>query len=166
MSITFNANEALKVAERIEGNAGVFYRKAAKLHSSERSKDLLFKLAAMEDQHQETFSLMRAQLAAAEKEPTTYDPMDESLLYLKALADQHGGEGSPTAADALTGKESMEQVLLVAIDLEHKTVQFYTALREMVPASLGQDKLDRIIAEEKSHVVQLSKELHAARGKF
>ena len=166
MSITFNANEALKVAERIEGNAGVFYRKAAKLHSGERSKDLLFKLAAMEDQHQETFSLMRAQLSEAEKEATTYDPMDESLLYLKALADQHGGEGSPTAADALTGQETIVQVLLVAIDLEHKTVQFYTGLREMISANLGRDKLDRVIAEEKSHVVQLSRELHAARGKF
>ncbi|MBU1694835.1 MAG: ferritin family protein [Verrucomicrobia bacterium] len=165
MGILFSADEALKVAERIEGNAGAFYRKAAGLHSGERSQDLLFKLAAMEDQHQETFSLMRTQLSAVEKEPTTYDPMDESLLYLKALADQHGGEGSPTAADALTGKETMEQVLRVAIDLEHKTVQFYTGLREMVPASLGKDKLDRIIAEEKKHVVQLSKELSVIHPK-
>jgi rubrerythrin len=165
MPIIFNADEALKVAERIEGNASAFYRKAAGLHSGERSKNLLFKLAAMEDQHQETFSLMRTQLLEVEKESTTYDPMDESLLYLKTLADQHGGEGAPTAADALTGQESMEQVLRVAIDLEHKTVQFYTGLRGMVPASLGQDKIDRIIAEEKNHVLQLSKELNAVRPK-
>jgi rubrerythrin len=108
---------------------------------------------------------MRTQLLEVEKESTTYDPMDESLLYLKTLADQHGGEGAPTAADALTGQESMEQVLRVAIDLEHKTVQFYTGLRGMVPASLGQDKIDRIIAEEKNHVLQLSKELNAVRPK-
>lgn len=163
MAIVFSIEEALKTAARIEQNASTFYRRAAALQSTQSVKDLLYELAAMEDRHLETFSLMRTELSEAEKEPTTYDPMDEEMLYLKALADMHGGEGSPAAAQALTGKETLEEILRWAIELEQKTVAFYIGLRDKVPAALGRDKMDRIISEEKKHVVQLSRVLNTVR---
>jgi len=55
MAYSFNADELLAVAIRIEGNGAEFYRKAAALQANTENRDMLEKLAAMEDQHQVTF---------------------------------------------------------------------------------------------------------------
>lgn len=165
MSIQFNANEVFLMAERMERNASAFYRRAAELHPGEHNKQFLMKLAAMEETHWEQFAEMRRELEAREKEETTYDPMDESLLYLRAMADEQKAEGSPEATASLTGKETMEQLLRLAITLEGKAILFYTGIKDLVPIALGKGKLDHIINEEKSHVVILSKELQAVKGK-
>lgn len=163
MSIEFNADEVFKIAEKIEANGAAFYRRAAELHPAPHNKEFLLKLAGMEDQHLATFSAMRAKLENADREETAYDPMGESLLYLKALADQHGGEGSPDAQTKLTGKETMEQVLRTAMDLERKSILFYIGLRDLVPARLGGDRIEVIIDEEKQHLVILAHEMQAAK---
>ena len=163
MSIKFSADEILKIAEKIEENGAAFYRRAAELHPEGHNKDFLNKLAAMEDTHLETFAQMRTQLSEKEREGTAYDPMDESLMYLKTLANQHGGEGAPDVAASLTGEESMEEVLNTAIGLEKKSILFYLGVKDMVPAKLGGDKIDHIIEQEKGHLVELSRELNAVR---
>ena len=165
MSIQFNANEVFLMAERMERNASAFYRRAAELHPNEHNKQFLMKLAAMEEGHLETFAEMRTRLEASEREETTYDPMDEALLYLKAMADEQKAEGSPDATASLTGKETMAQLLRLAIMLEGKAILFYMGIKDLVPAALGKGKLDHIIHEEKGHVVILSKELKAVEGK-
>ena len=71
------------------------------------------------------------------------------------MADTHGGEGSPTAADALTGDESIQEIIDIAIGLEKKSILFYLGLRDFVPPDYGQDKLDNIIKEEQRHIIQL-----------
>jgi rubrerythrin len=162
MAIRFNADEVLKIAERTEKNAAKFYRRAAELHDKENVQFLL-RMAAMEDDHKVTFAKMRAGLTDAEKRPTVYDPMDENLLYLKTMADLHGGEGDPEVTASLTGRESLEQIILKAIELEKKAILFYFGLEGLVPPELGQTQIERIIAEEKSHVVILSRELNEIR---
>jgi rubrerythrin len=163
MSIRFNADEVLTMAEQIEKNAAAFYRRAAELHPAENSA-LLLKLAAMEDGHFQTFSEMHRELPPKEKEATTYDPNDETALYLDAMADAHGGEGAPSVTVSLTGKETIEHVLRMAIELEKKSVLFYLGLRDLVPPQLGVERVDRIIEEEKHHVSLLFKELHDAQS--
>jgi len=135
MGIKFNADEVLAVAEKIERNGAAFYRRAEELHPNAKNKEFLGKLAAMEDEHEKTFSAMRQDLSDKEKESTAYDPMDQSLMYLETLADMHGGEGAPTAAEQLTGDESMEDILNTAIDLEKKSILFYVGVKDMVPAN-------------------------------
>ena len=161
MSIRFNADEVFRMAVQIERNGGAFYRRAAELQPGHG--DLLLRLAAMEDGHERVFEGMRQELSAKEHELTAYDPLGEGGLYLEAMADGHGGEGSPVAAASLTGRESMADILRLAIGLEKKSVLFYLGLRDMVPPLLGQSRIDRIIGEEKQHIVTLSRELHAVR---
>ena len=72
------------------------------------------------------------------------------------MADPHGGEGSPAIADTLTGKESMVQIIDIAIGLEKESILFYLGLKDMVPPKYGQEKLDQIIREEQRHITQLS----------
>ena len=108
LAYDFSAKDVFEVAVQIEKNGAAFYRKAAELQSDAENKEFLNKLAVMEDGHESTFVEMQKQLTEAEKSSTVFDPNDESSLYLRAMADSHGGEGSPSAANALSGKESMD----------------------------------------------------------
>ena len=156
MSYDFNADEVFKLAIRIEANGARFYRKAAEFQSDDENRSLLEKLAAMEDVHQRTFEKMQAGLTAAEKAPTVFDPQGDSAQYLMAMADMHGGEGSPSAADALTGEESILEIIDIAIGLEKESILFYLGLKDLVPSDLGQDRVFQIIDQERQHIVQLN----------
>jgi len=156
MAYDFNANEIFQVAIRIEENGAQFYRKAAEFQSDEENRKTLEKLAAMEDTHKATFERMKQDLSAAEKTSTVFDPNNEASQYLAAMADTHGGEGSPAAADRLTGKESIGDIVDIALDLEKESILFYLGLKELVPPQYGQDRLDKIIEEERRHIVQLN----------
>ena len=68
-------------------------------------------------------------------------------------------EGAPSAAAALTGRESISDVLSTAIELEKKSILFYVGLKALVPESLGADKVEAIIKEEAGHVALLSSKL-------
>lgn len=162
MSINFNADEVLAMAERIEEDGAAFYRKAAELRSGDTDEaGFLQGLAEMEDKHKATFSAMRGELTDRMLQETAFDPYMEAALYLQAMADGHGGEGAVSVADSLTAEDSLADIIKTAIGLEHKSIVFYLGLRDMVPPKLGQDKIDAIIAEEKSHVVTLTERLRA-----
>ena len=87
MNYDYNANDILEMAIQIEKNGAVFYRNAAESISDPSHKQLLLDIAAMEDQHEQTFTSMKAALSDEEKKSTTFDPDEEAGLYLKALAD-------------------------------------------------------------------------------
>jgi rubrerythrin len=159
MTIKFNADEVFHIAEQIEDNGAAFYRKAAELNADAGDVQFLNDLAAMEDEHKAIFKEMHQQVSEAEKESTAYDPYGEAMQYLATLADTHGGEGSPDAAAALTGDESMEDILKKGMELERKSILFYMGMKELVAEEHGRDKLDQIIGEEKKHLMTLSKEL-------
>lgn len=151
----FNAAEVFEMAVSIEENGAAFYRKAAELQENADDKKFLDTLAKMEDRHKASFEEMMGDLSDTEKKQTVFDANEELSLYLKAMADAHGGEGDPEAAAALTGNETMEQIVATAIGLEKESILFYIGLKDLVPAKLGQEKIGRIIKEETQHVAQL-----------
>lgn len=161
MGIRFNAEEVFEIAERIEKNAARFCRRAAELRpeAEKDNIDFLLGLAAMEEEHDKILAGMRGQLTGRMREETAADPYLEAHLYLNELADASGGEGSQAAADALTGAESIVDILKILIRLEQKSISFYLGIKDMVPASLGKDKIDDIIAEERNHIVILAEKL-------
>ncbi len=152
----FNADEIFEMAVKIEENGASFYRKAASLQAGASERQAFEQLAAMEDSHKSTFEAMRKTLSAEEQAQTLFDPEDESSKYLSVMADIHGGEGSPKAADNLTGKETFQEILDIAIGLEKESILYYLGLKDMVPRTYGQDKVDAIIREEQKHIVQLN----------
>ena len=162
MGIRFNADEVFSMAEQIESDGAAFYRRAAELNAEHAA--FLQGLAAMEDQHKATFEAMHAEIGEGMREDTAADPYMEASMYLSAMASGHGGEGAPKVTAALTGKESLEDLLRIAIDLEAKSIIFYLGLKDMVPEKLGGKKIDSIIAEEKLHITMLAGELKKVRG--
>jgi len=155
MSYDFNADEVFEMAEQIERNGAKFYRDTAKSVADHSNKDLLLSLSKMEEDHEKTFQSMRTVLKSAEKASTVFDPSGEASLYLRALADIR------IFFEKKIDPTSMMEILKSAIEAEKDSIVFYLGMKEAVPASLGQDRIDSIIKEEMGHIRLLSKELVA-----
>ena len=159
MSFSFNADEILKMAEQIERNGARFYRSAADAGFNQGISDKLIELAEMEDSHEKTFAAMRGELAGADRRSLTADPDDEGALYLKAAAEGKVFAGDPS--EALSGRESMAEILNAAIDLEKDSIVFYQGMKAVVPAEAGKGRLDAIIKQEIGHILDLTGQLEA-----
>ena len=158
MAISFNLDEIFEMAEQIEKNGVSFYREAARKTGDKATQKTFMNLAEMEDGHLKTFSDMRKQLGASDREPTTFDPDNEAALYLQAMADSHGSEGKKDRQTKLTGEETIREIFEIAVYAEKNSIVFYTALKELVPVS-GIDKVEAIISEELGHLVILKTQL-------
>ncbi|UCF44217.1 MAG: ferritin family protein [Planctomycetota bacterium] len=163
MGITFNADEIFEMAEEIERNGAKFYREAAENASDEKMKRMLLDMAVMEDGHLHTFEEMRKELGLREKEAMIFDRDNEAALYLQTMADGRGYEGKVSLAEKLTGKETPEEILRIAVDAEKSSVVFYVGLKDLVSARAGKDKVEGIIREEMGHIATLKKELAALK---
>ena len=117
----------------------------------------------MEDRHKISFEEMKKVLSEGEQADTVFDPNDELSMYLNAMADAQGGEGDPDVLELITGKETMEEIVQIAIGLEKKSILFYVGIEDLVPDKLGREKIDEIIREEKKHIAQLNGFLNKAK---
>ncbi len=161
MSMNFNADEVFEMALQIERNGANFYRRVAEFAAN--AKTILLELAAMEDDHFQTFSKMRAALTEEERKEMTYDPYDELPLYLRALADKNVFDTKTDPSQRLTGKENIEDILRFALGMEKDSIVFYLGLQDLIPARLGGDRLKDIVKEEMGHVSTLGDLLRCAR---
>ena len=159
MPITFNANEIFEMAEEMERNGARFYRKAAENTSDDQTKQMLLNMADMEDDHLKTFEEMRKELSGQEKGWTTFDPDNQSVLYLQSMADARGYEGKITPTKELTGSETPKEILETALNSEKESIVFYFGLKGLVPVKAGRDKVEAIIIEELSHITTLLNKL-------
>ena len=157
MSFEFSADEVFAVAEDIERNGAVFYRNAAKKTKDAAAGKFLEQLAAMEDDHLKTFASMRAGLSEREKKAMTFDPNNESALYLSALADTRVFFKKPI------GTGSLQEIFKAAVLAEKDSIAFYIGMKEVVPGAGGKSRLEDIIKEEMRHIRILSERLAASR---
>ena len=161
MSFEFNADEILEMAEQIERNGARFYRKAAELVKDAAVSKLLQDLAVWEDGHERAFATIRTDLVQQEREPRVFDPEHETSMYLRAMADGHVFDARVDPATRLTGKESAEDILRMAIGQEKDSIVFYTGLKEMISGTAGRDRIEAIIKEEMGHIGFLNREIAA-----
>ncbi|MBA4394988.1 MAG: rubrerythrin [Desulfobacca sp.] len=157
MMYDFNAEDIFEMAEQLERNGARFYRTAAEALKTQAARDLLLRLAAMEDDHEKTFAQMRSQLKTAEKAATVFDPQGEAVNYLKALADTR------IFFEKKMDTSSMETILKEAITAEKDSIVFYLGMKEAVPENLGRSRLEAVIKEEMGHLRLLSAELTALK---
>jgi rubrerythrin len=163
MSTPFNADEILEMAEQIERNGARFYRRAAEGAVDPRNRQLLLDLAAAEDEHEKVFASMRADQAGKRREMTAFDPDGQAALYLRAMVDGHVFDVRADPVELLTGKETVADILGMAMGMEKDSIVFYLGMKEMVPETLGKNRIDDIIKEEMGHLALLSNELAALR---
>ncbi|OGD78940.1 MAG: hypothetical protein A2Y64_02090 [Candidatus Coatesbacteria bacterium RBG_13_66_14] len=164
MSMTrFSADEIYELAEQIERNGAAFYRKAALGFEDAPTKDMLDDLAVMEDEHGKIFRELREKLTKKDRAASIFDPDNQAVLYLQAMAGGYVFDTRVEPADVLTGEESLEKVLRYAIGLERDSIAFYVGLKQATPEKWGRDKIEWIIGEEIGHVNTLSAKLAGIR---
>jgi len=166
MSIRFNVDEILEMAETIEVNGAKFYRKAAEQISDATARGLMLDLAATEDVHRETFAAMRRGLSAKEKGESFVPPDEEVVRYLRAWADGQVFDVTKDPSEELTGEESFEDILRIALGREKDSVVFYLGFKDATPKTWGREKIDEIIREEMRHIAVLTTELARVRGEL
>jgi rubrerythrin len=152
----FTANEIFEMAEQIERNGVKFYEAAAKGIDDADSKKLLKEFADMERTHKKVFAGMKARLADREKADTVFDPEDEGVKYLRALADVR------VFHEKNFDLSSRESIVREAITVEKDSIVFYLGMKELVPEEAGKAELDDIIREEMSHITILANKLAKA----
>lgn len=153
MAYDFNADDVFKLAEEIERNGAAFYRNASQSVPDASHKELLDHLADMEVQHEKIFKAMHAELTEKETVETVFDPDNESVMYLKALADMRVFFNKPIDTS------SMENILKAAVTAEKDSIVLYLGMKDLVPEKFGKDRIDSIIKEEMGHIRLLSTEL-------
>ena len=153
MAYDFNAADIFEMAEQIERNGMAYYRKASEKATSPEAKEFFSFMSGIEAQHEKTFAAMREELTRSEAQPTVFDPDNESVLYLRALAD------TKVFTKEQEPPEEMEAILNMAIDAEKNSIAFYSGMRDLVPEKRGKERLDHIIQEEKSHIVLLTRKI-------
>jgi len=153
MSYDFNADEIFEMAEQMERNGAQFYRDTAETAADSSNKEMLIGLSKMEVAHEKMFESMRAELTAADKASTVFDPTGEASLYLRALVD------SRVFFKKEIDVTSIVEILKSAIEAEKDSIVFYLGMKEAVAEDLGKDRIDVIIKEEMGHIQVLSKEL-------
>ena len=84
--MSFSADEVFEMAEQIERNGQAFYQKACSLASGP-VKPLFQRLSEMEKDHVRVFHEMRTVPTPEDKLPSTLDPDNLAIQYLRSLTE-------------------------------------------------------------------------------
>jgi rubrerythrin len=155
MKILLNIDEALSIAIQMESNAAGFYRSAAGLQADKTIAAFLERLAAMENGHKQTFITLRSRISVKTAQSPEEELDPEGALFLSAIASGCRVEGSTTVTEALTGGETLEDILATGIELEKQAVLFYLGLQDLFPSLSHRTIIQDIIEEEKTHITAL-----------
>ena len=163
MIYNFNADAIFEMAEQIEKNGADFYHTAARRVPIPSVKEMLTRLAGMEEEHERTFAALRKELARPERSPE-FSKLDADVQqYLFALSNtrvfQKDKKPDLKITEAHSEADILKEIYRAAIRAEKDSIVFYAGLRELVPETFGKSKVDAIIKEEMQHITTLSIEL-------
>lgn len=167
MIYNFNADAIFEMAEQIEKNGADFYHTAASRIPTPSVKEMLIRLAGMEEEHQRTFAALRKELAKPERSPA-FSKLDADVQqYLTALSNtrvfHEDKKPDLKITETHTEADMLEEIYRCAIRAEKDSIVFYAGLRELVPETFGKSRVDAIIKEEMQHITTLSIELAALK---
>ncbi|MBT9149387.1 MAG: ferritin-like domain-containing protein [Dehalococcoidia bacterium] len=152
MSISFSGSELVNIAIGIERRGIAFYDVMAKSTKNAVAGDAFRYLGDMERQHVKIFQNM---LAEADKYQPSETYPGEYAAYLEALVSSAVFTDEMLASEMATQSDSDIKALQLAIAAEKDSILFYYEMRDIM-SPRAQPAVNRIIAEEKLHLRQLS----------
>jgi len=156
MGISFNADEVFEMGMDIEQNGEAYYRKAAELTGDPEVKKIFEELMTAEQAHYETFKKLRENLPAKDTTPLVSDPDDQEYLYLDALVKSRLFNNVREAEEVVSKASGPIEALQGALTFEKDTILFFTEMKKRTREDLGKTEIDRLIAEEREHVIWIS----------
>ncbi len=153
MSISFSGSELINIAIGIEQRGIAFYDIMARSTKNDVAREVFQYLSDMERGHIQTFQDMlseanKYQFSAAGDE-------EEYTAYLQSLVDSAVFSEEMATSETVTRAESDVEAIELAIGAEKDSILFYYEMKEIMPQR-AQPTVSKIIAEEKSHLRQLS----------
>lgn len=152
MGILFSGRELISIGIGIEVNGAAFYDSLAECARNDSVKTTYRQLANKERAHVQAFRDMLDSVS-------DYDPPDtltaEYEAYVTALVDSLVFTDEKTACDLAQRMSGDLEAVRTALIAEKDSILFYTEMRDLIRAS-ERHVVDQLIAEEKSHVRELT----------
>ena len=152
MSIVFSSDELINVAISIERRGMTFYDIMAKSTDNDMARAIFEVLANMEREHIEIFENM---LDEVDTRQTSETSTQEYSGYVQALVDDAVFTDDMITSEMATQADSDIKAVELAISAEKDSILFYYEMRDIMPQK-ALPIMNKIIAEEKSHLQQLS----------
>jgi len=152
MSIAFSIGELIDIAIGIERRGITFYDVMAKSTDNEIARRVFQGLVEMEREHIQIFQDM---LGEADKYQLVESATAEYTDYLQALIDSAVFTDDMITSEMATQADSDIKAVELGISAEKDSILFYYQMRDIMPPP-ALPMINRIIAEEKSHLRQLS----------
>jgi len=159
MGISFNADEVFEMGMDVEKNGEAYYKKAAELAKDPEIKKVFIHLMEEEVKHYDTFKKLREALPPKSSLPTVGDPEGLENLYLDALVKSRLFNSEHEAEELATKVGSEVEALKAALTFEKDTILFFQSMKSMTREDLGQAEIERLIEEERRHVIRISEEI-------
>ena len=163
MSMLFTAGEVFEIAIEIERNGACFYRKAAANVADATARQELLELAAMEDNHEVTFTDLKRYLVTDEPALEWFDADSEAVIYLQNFA--AGQIFDMTKGMDVAAGTPLADILQFALQRERDSVVFFLGLKDMMPEDDKRTLVDSIIKQEMGHIALLGKRLLEVSGR-
>jgi len=152
MSIVFSSGELINIAIGIERRGITFYDIMAKSTDNEMAMAVFENLVDMERRHIEIFQDM---LGEAADTPPSESSTGEYSGYLQALIDDAVFTDDMITSEMASQADSDIKAIELAISAEKDSILFYYEMRDIMPRR-ALTVINGVIAEEKSHLQQLS----------
>ncbi|OCL28549.1 rubrerythrin family protein [Orenia metallireducens] len=154
MSTQFNALEILKIAMNVEKQGENFYKRCVEVNSEPEVKAVFKELQEDEQEHYQYFKRLLEIFDEEDKSITRdylYDP--EVNQYLRALVDTKIFPDDEEVTDDIA--HNLLEAIEVGIKAEKNSLLLYSELLEMEIDEQTLDALEKLIIEEKRHLIKL-----------
>jgi rubrerythrin len=152
VSIAFTGKELIDVATNIERSGMAFYDVMTRSAGSAEARKVFRYLFDMEKQHEKIF---RDTLTGADIEKAVGED-EEYRAYFRSLVDNAVFTSEMAAGELATNANSDTAALELGIAAEKDSILFYYGMRDTVSPS-SEPIVDKIIAEERSHLTDLTR---------
>jgi rubrerythrin len=152
MSVIFSGDELIQIAIDIERRGISFYDVMAKSIDNEMARAAFDGLAAMEREH---LAIFQGMLAESHIGKTGSAPERQYPGYARALIDEAVFSDDLITSEMAMQADSDIKAIELGISTEKDSILFYYEMKENL-APRDVPVMERIIAEEKSHLQQLS----------
>ncbi|SET11950.1 Rubrerythrin [Natronincola peptidivorans] len=148
MSITFDSCKILQVLITLERRGHEFYLEAAHAMKDNEAKNMFFKLAQDELEHERVYKELMAKLPETKQCSIAAEEADflELLLSTNFFINDH------QQVDKMKKMWSKREALLIAEKLERDTILFLTELAALDPELAEENVIKAALKEERRHL--------------
>ncbi|MBP7049985.1 MAG: ferritin family protein [Phycisphaerae bacterium] len=161
--VQFNVFEVLRIADELQHKAAKFFLRAAERFGDHQKRNICYSLAAWRARHQQAWARIRRDYSERTGQFGTFDPDNYLLSNPQVMASLACFSVRPGSRNALSGRETAEQIVRDAIRRARETAIFYQGLKGFVRDAESRTMIETMVAEEQRHIRLLSRSLERSQ---